>query len=80
MPDQSYALYLPSHYTSDRRWPIFYTFDPDGHGNVPAELMKDAAERYGYIVVGSNNSRYGSWKVEAESGQAMWNDSEKGVT
>jgi len=73
-PDQSYALYLPSHYTSDKRWPIIYAFDPDGRGNVPVELMKDAAERYGYIVVGSNNSRNGSWKVEAESGQAMWDD------
>ena len=40
----------------------------------PVELMKDAAERYGYIVVGSNNSRNGSWKVEAEAGQAMWDD------
>lgn len=73
-PDQSYALYLPSHYTSDKRWPIVYAFDPDGRGNAPVELMKDAAERYGYIVVGSNNSRNGSWKVEAESGQAMWDD------
>jgi pimeloyl-ACP methyl ester carboxylesterase len=73
-PDQSYALYLPSHYTPDKRWPIVYAFDPDGRGNAPVDLMKDAAERYGYIVVGSNNSRNGSWKVEAESGQAMWDD------
>jgi dienelactone hydrolase len=36
--------------------------------------MKDAAERYGYIVVGSNNSRNGSWKVEAEAAQAMIED------
>jgi len=73
-PDQSYALYLPSHYAPDKRWPIIYAFDPDGRGNVPVELMKDAAERYGYIVAGSNNSRNGSWKVETEAAQAMFDD------
>src|SRR5690349_9997388 len=25
---QSYALYLPSNYTPDRKWPILYAFDP----------------------------------------------------
>ena len=73
-PDQSYALYLPSHYTPAKRWPIIYAFDPDARGSVPVELMKDAAERYGYIVLGSNNSRNGSWKVESEAAQAMWDD------
>jgi tetratricopeptide (TPR) repeat protein len=73
-PDQSYALYLPSHYIPDKRWPIVYAFDPDGRGSVPVELMKDAAERYGYIVVGSNNSKNGSWRLEAGSAQTMWND------
>ena len=73
-PDQSYALYLPSHYTPDKRWPIVYAFDPDGRGNVPVELMQDAAEQYGYIVAGSNNSRNGSWKVEGDAAQAVWDD------
>jgi len=73
-PEQSYALYLPSHYAPDKRWPIVYAFDPDGRGSVPVELMKEAAERYGYIVAGSNNSRNGSWKVEGDAAQAMWDD------
>jgi len=73
-PEQSYALYLPSHYDAGKRWPIIYAFDPDARGNIPVELMKDAAERYGYIVVGSNNSRNGSWKLEGESAQAMFDD------
>jgi tetratricopeptide (TPR) repeat protein len=53
---------------------MVYAFDPDGQGNVPVERMKDAAERYGFIIVGSNNSRNGSWKVESDSAQAMWDD------
>jgi predicted esterase len=73
-PDQSYALYLPSHYSPNKKWPIVYAFDPDARGEIPVKLMQDAAERFGYIVVGSNNSRNGSWKVETDAAQAMWND------
>jgi dienelactone hydrolase len=72
--EQSYALYLPSHYTSEKRWPIVYAFDPAAHGNIPVELMKDAAERFGYIVAGSNNSHNGAWKPEADAAQAMFQD------
>jgi len=38
------------------------------------ELMKDAAERYGYIVAGSNNSHNGSGKSSLEAAQAMIQD------
>lgn len=73
-PDQTYALYLPSRYAADKKWPIVYAFDPAARGNLPVELMKDAAERYGYIVAGSNNSRNGSWKVEIDAAQAVSDD------
>lgn len=72
--EQSYALYLPSHYSREKRWPIVYAFDPAARGNIPVELMKDAAERYGYIVAGSNNSHNGAWKPEADAAQAMFQD------
>jgi predicted esterase len=75
-PEQSYALYLPSEYAPQKRWPIVYAFDPGARGKMPVELMKDAAERYGYIVVGSNNSRNGSWKIEAEAAEAMLLDTQ----
>ncbi len=73
-PDQSYALYLPSHYSPNKKWPLVYAFDPDARGEIPVKLMQEAAERFGYIVVGSNNSRNGSWKAETDAAQAMWND------
>jgi len=73
-PEQSYALYLPSSYSSDKRWSIVYAFDPGARGSVPVELMKEAAERHGYILVGSNNSRNGSWKMEAEAAEAIVQD------
>lgn len=71
---QSYALYLPSSYSPDRRWPIIYAFDPLGRGTVPVELYKQAAEKYGYIVAASNNARNGPAALEMAAGQAVWYD------
>ncbi len=52
-PDQAYALYLPSAYTPERKWPILYAFDARGQGKRVAELFQKAAETYGWIVVSS---------------------------
>jgi predicted esterase len=59
-PTNSYALYLPSNYEPTRKWPILYAFDPGARGRVPVERFQEAAERFGWIVVGSNNSRNAS--------------------
>lgn len=72
---QSYALYLPSNYTPDRNWPILYAFDPGARGRTAVERFKDAAEKYGWIVVGSNNSRNGPWDVVVNAWNAMLTDS-----
>ena len=58
-PSQSYALFVPADYTPSRSWPVIFAFDPGARGRVPVERYQAAAERYGYIVVGSNNSRNG---------------------
>jgi dienelactone hydrolase len=73
-PTQNYALYLPSQYSPDRRWPIIYAFDPFARGAVPVELYKDAAEKYGYIVAGSNNAKNGPGAPEMAAAQAVWQD------
>jgi predicted esterase len=59
-PSQSYALYLPRNYVADRAWPVIFAFDPGGRGRNPVDRYQAAAEQYGYIVAGSNNSRNGS--------------------
>ena len=71
---QSYALYLPSNYTPDRKWPVLYAFDPGARGRVPVERFKEAAEKYGWIVLGSNNSRNGPMGVVVQSWNAMQTD------
>lgn len=68
---QSYALYLPSNYTPDRKWPVLYAFDPGARGRAPVERFKEAAEKFGWIVVGSNNSRNGPWDLAANAWNAM---------
>src|SRR3989454_1955839 len=71
---QSYALYLPSNYTPDRKWPILYALDPGARGKTPVEHFKEAAEKYGWILAGSNNSRNGPWRRAAEAWSAMTKD------
>jgi len=76
-PGQSYALYLPSTYTPKRLWPIIYAFDPVARGALPVKLMKSIAEKYGYIVVGSNNSRNGPLKPQFDAANALSIDTQQ---
>ena len=73
-PAQSYALYLPKGYRSDRLWPVLYAFDPAARGRVPVVLFREAAERFGYVVVGSNNSRNGPAEPVFKAIEAAWID------
>jgi predicted esterase len=68
---QSYALYLPSQYTPDRQWNLLIAFHPGARGRAMVEKYQAAAERYGYIVAASNNSRNGPWSVSAAAVKAM---------
>ncbi len=57
--NQSYCLYLPTNYDINKTYPVIYAFDPHGNGGIPVALMKNAAEKLGFIIIGSNNSRNG---------------------
>lgn len=75
-PRQTYALYLPSHYTPERKWPILYAFDAGARGRLPVERFKEAAERYGYILAGSNNSRNGPPEPVIAAIRALFEDTQ----
>jgi pimeloyl-ACP methyl ester carboxylesterase len=68
---QGYALYLPSTYKADRAWPVIFAFDPRARGRTAVERYQAAAEKYGYIVAGSNVSRNGSWEVSMKAAESM---------
>jgi predicted esterase len=73
--EQSYALYLPSAYQPDRAWPVIFCFDPGGRGSIPVDLFKAGAEKFGVILIGSNNSKNGPWEVIIRAMRAVWRDS-----
>ncbi len=76
-PTQSYAIYLPSQYSPDKRWPILYAFDPFARGTTAVEVYQKAAEKYGYIVIGSNNSKNGPTSPQLAAAQAVWADTHR---
>ncbi|TDW96722.1 hypothetical protein [Dinghuibacter silviterrae] len=54
---QSYALYVP---VRDGRLPVVYLFDSHGKGVFPISKYKALADTFGFILVGSNNSKNGN--------------------
>ncbi|HEX4495702.1 MAG TPA: hypothetical protein VIE43_08550 [Thermoanaerobaculia bacterium] len=74
-PGESYALYLPSGYSPTRAWPILYVLDPRGRGTQAAERFRAGAEKYGYILVSSNNSQSdGPMESNIDAMRSMWTD------
>jgi predicted esterase len=71
---QSYALYLPSTYSADRKWSVLIGFHPGGRGRAIVEKYRAAAEQYGYVVAASNNSRNGPWEVSMAAARAVVDD------
>ncbi len=60
----TYSLYLPSSCSNSfdgssvqKRYPVILAFDPHGNGSLPVERYCSLAEQYGFILVGSNDSR-----------------------
>ena len=75
---QSYALYLPSDYSIEKKYPIIYAFDPYATGKVPVSLYKKLADQYGYIIAGSNNSKNGTtWEISQNIANKFFADAGK---
>lgn len=55
-PKFSYALYLPTNYSDDVKWPVIFVFDPVARGKVGVSGFVQAAEKLGFIIACSNNS------------------------
>jgi len=69
---QTYTLYLPSTYQTNRDWPLLLVFDPGARAARAAEVFREAAERFGWIVAASENSRNGPWEPTLRAVNAMW--------
>lgn len=72
---QSYAMYLPASYSTENLFPIIIAFDPHGTGKLPVSNYKDLAEKYGYIIIGSNNSKNGiAWEDSRKMAGTLFAD------
>jgi hypothetical protein len=74
-PHLSYALYLPVGYKKSVSFPVIYFYDPQGNGAKPLEMYKKLADRYRFILVGSNDIRNGLEMEKAKQiALALWKD------
>jgi predicted esterase len=70
-PSQSYALYIPVK-GGTGALPVIYFFDPHGSGAHPLNKYRLLADRYGFILVGSNNSKNGNdWSTTEKIWQSL---------
>lgn len=75
--EQVYALFLPSYYTAEKKWPILFAFDPGAQTRIPLELFSPAAEKYGCLIVCPKNVRNGPWEPILKAIKAVWQDVEE---
>ena len=74
-PQMTYAVYLPSAYSAEKKWPVIFVFDPRRRGAFAAELFREPAEQYGWIVISSNNTESDSeYAPNVRAMQAMFAD------
>lgn len=52
---ETYSLYLPTNFTTERAWPIVFIFDPEGRARTATQLFRQAAEEQGFIVAATNH-------------------------
>ncbi len=74
--DHTYAVYLPLNYSTEKKWPIIYFFDPVARGIVPIKKYEHVAEKLGYIIVCTNNSRNGPLIESFEAADAVFLDTQ----
>lgn len=72
-PAQTYTAYLPSTYDEKRKWPVLLIFDPRQRGTFAAKIFREAAEKHGWILVSSNQTRSdGDMKPNIDAINALW--------
>ncbi|HIE16457.1 MAG TPA: hypothetical protein EYP69_05995 [Bacteroidales bacterium] len=54
-----FSYYLPTTYAPAEKLPVFFIFDPHGHGELPLARYYSLAEKYNFILVASNVSKNG---------------------
>jgi len=68
-PAYTYTLYLPMGVKpgTGQSWPVIIAFDPHGSGLFPVQKYRELAEKYGYILIGSDDSKNGQTAAETRN-------------
>ncbi|HWK05860.1 MAG TPA: hypothetical protein VNS58_19600 [Puia sp.] len=75
-PTQSYALYIPAN-GNKAPMPAIYFFDAHANGSLPLNKYKSLADIYGFILIGSNNSKNGNdWPVTDNIWRTLFDDTQ----
>lgn len=60
--NETFAIYLPKSYNQAFLSPIVFVFEPAARGALGVQVFKEASDKYGYIIVCSNNSKNGPYE------------------
>ena len=74
-PGQQYSLYLPEDYSSEKVWPVLLVLDPRGQAEASLRRYLPAAQRHGWIVLSSHQSRSDTYStVTSDAFKAILKD------
>ena len=57
--NSSYSVYFPKNYNEKEKYPVIIFIDPHGHGRFPLEKYKSLADKFQFLLIGSNDSKNG---------------------
>ena len=72
-PEESFALYLPVDYKPDTETAALFIFDPAARGPLAIKPFIEAAEKYGLILLCSNNSRNTAYSENFDIAERWFN-------
>lgn len=74
-PKETYTLVLPNGYDASKNYPLLLIFDPRGQATPAANVFKDAADEFGWILISSNGTRSDeSWDANNRAINALWQE------
>ncbi len=57
--NSSYSVYFPKNYNEKEKYPAIIFLDPHGHGKFPLEKYESLADKFRFLLIGSNDSKNG---------------------
>ncbi|WP_190810371.1 hypothetical protein [Flagellimonas sp. S3867] len=71
--DQTFALYLPESYNQNQLNSIVFIFEPAGRGVIGVRPFISASEKYGHVLVCSNNAKNGPYERNFDIANKLFN-------